>query len=100
MLTYSMISPEGYGWPWKRSAIGFLGGAVCWLPDAFDFFFLLFLRFFFLPRRVSQLYLYQHMKALTINWLAVVLYGGLGRVILVFAVLAFAIKRSWQQSAR
>jgi hypothetical protein len=28
------------------------------------------------------------------------LYGGLGRVILVFAVLALAVKRSWQQSAR
>jgi hypothetical protein len=28
------------------------------------------------------------------------LYGGLGSVIFIFAVLAFAIERSWQQSAR
>ena len=39
-------------------------------------------------------------KAFTISWLAVMLYGGLDNIVLVFAVLAFAIKRSWQQSTR
>jgi len=38
--------------------------------------------------------------AFTIGWLAVMLYGGLDSIVLVFAILAFAIKRSWQQSAR
>ena len=91
-----MISPGGYGWPWKRSASGFLGGAVCWLPDDFEFFFLLFLRFFFLPGRVSQLLIPAYVKALAIDGLAVMLYGGLDSVILVFAVLAFAIESSGQ----
>ena len=100
MLAYSIISPEGYGWPWKRSASGLLGGAVCWLPDAFDFFFLLFLRFLFLPRRSQSIVYTSKVKALTISWLAVMLYGGLGSVIFVFAVLAFAIEGSWQQSTR
>jgi hypothetical protein len=39
-------------------------------------------------------------KAFTISWLAVMPYGGLDSIVFVFAVLAFAIKRSWQQSAR
>jgi hypothetical protein len=100
MLAYSMISPEGYGWPWKRSASGLLGGAVCWPPDALDFFFLLFLRFFFLPKKGQSIACTSTSGALTINRLAVMLYGGLDSVNLAFAVLAFAIEGSWQQSAR
>jgi hypothetical protein len=39
-------------------------------------------------------------KAFTIGWLVIMLYGGLDNIVLVFAVLAFAIKGSWQQPAR
>jgi hypothetical protein len=57
------------------------------------------LRFFFLPENVSYCHIFSFLHtALTIDWLAIVVYGGSNSV-LVFAILALASKRSWEQSA-
>jgi hypothetical protein len=81
------------------SASGFLGGAVCWPPDDFAFFFLLVLRFFFLP---VQSLVHCHELELfgqpTINKLATGLYGGSSVVVLILPVFVLAAERSMKQA--
>jgi len=74
------------------SARALLGGAVCWPPGDFAFFFLLVLRFFFLPVIVSPLQEDCGYGRPTIYRLANELYGGSNIVVLVLPVFAFAVE--------